>query len=83
MEDTHTPYKLTTTLTGTDKYIFVNRAGSKVTEYTLGQLAHLVLTENNEIPYAAAEFESALAIVVIQPYGLISVSSAVLELFQH
>ena len=54
-----------------------------MTEYTLGQLAHLVLTENNEIPYAAAEFESALAIVVIQPYGLISVSSAVPDLFQH
>lgn len=65
MEGTLTPCKLAAILPGNDTYIFVNRAGLKVAEYTPGQLAHLVVTENSEILDTGAEFESALANIVI------------------
>ena len=64
MEGTLTPCKLAAILPGNDAYIFVNRAGLKVAEYTPGQLAHLVVTENSEILDTGAEFESALANIV-------------------
>ena len=64
MEGTLTPCRLAAILPGNDTYVFVNRAGLKVAEYTPGQLAHLVITENSEILDTGAEFESALANIV-------------------
>ena len=32
-----------------DKFIFANRAGIKVGEYTRSQLSHMIVTENSEI----------------------------------
>ena len=45
-------------------YIFANRAGLKVAEYTASQLAHMIVTENSEILDTGAEFESVLATIV-------------------
>ncbi len=64
MEGTLTPCKLVAIIPGNDNYIFANRAGLKVAEYTGGQLAHMIVTENSEILDTGAEFESALATVV-------------------
>ncbi len=64
MEGTQTPCKLVAVMASTDNYIFANRAGIKVAEYSTGQLAHLIVTENSEILDTGAEFESALATVV-------------------
>ena len=64
MEGTLTPCKLVAVISAADKYIFANRAGLKVAEYTASQLAHMIVTENSEILDTGAEFESALASVV-------------------
>ncbi len=64
MEGTLTPCKLVAIIGGSDKYIFANRAGIKVGEYTSFQLANMIITENSEILDTGAEFESALATVV-------------------
>ncbi len=64
MEGTLTPCKLVAIITANKTYIFANRAGLKVAEYTASQLAHMIVTENSEILDTGAEFESALATVV-------------------
>ena len=64
MEGTQTPCKLVAIIASNQTYIFANRAGLKVAEYTASQLAHLIVTENSEILDTGAEFESALAAVV-------------------
>jgi len=65
MEGTLTPCKLAAILPGNSKYVFVNRAGIKIAEYTPGQLSHLLVTENSEILDTGTEFESVLASVVM------------------
>ena len=64
MEGTLTPCKLVAIIAAADKYIFANRAGIKVAEYTSGQLAQMIVTENSEILDTGAEFESVLSQVV-------------------
>jgi len=64
MEGTLTPCKLVAIIAASDKYIFANRAGIKVAEYTSSQLAHMIVTENSEILDTGAEFEGVLASVV-------------------
>ena len=64
MEGTLTPCKLVAIIPANETYIFANRAGLKVAEYTASQLAHMIVTENSEILDTGAEFESALATVV-------------------
>jgi hypothetical protein len=64
MEGTLTPCKLVAIIAANDTYIFANRAGLKVADYTGSQLAHMIVTENSEILDTGAEFESALATVV-------------------
>ncbi|MBL6690352.1 MAG: DUF1631 family protein [Pseudomonadales bacterium] len=64
MEGTLTPCKLVAIIPANKTYIFANRAGLKVAEYTASQLAHMIVTENSEILDTGAEFESALATVV-------------------
>ncbi len=65
MEGTLTPCRLVAFIPAADKYIFANRAGIKVAEYTGGQLSHLIVTENSEILDTGAEFENVLASVVM------------------
>lgn len=64
MEGTLTPCRLVAIIPGADKYIFANRAGIKVGEYTGGQLSHMIVTENSEILDTGAEFANVLASVV-------------------
>lgn len=64
MEGTLTPCKLVAIIGATKTYIFANRAGLKVAEYTGSELARMIVTENSEILDTGAEFESALATVV-------------------
>ena len=64
MEGIQTPCKLVAIIASNQTYIFANRAGLKVAEYTASQLAHRIVTENSEILDTGAEFESALATIV-------------------
>lgn len=64
MEGTLTPCRLVAIIPGNDKYIFANRAGIKVAEFTGSQLAGMIITENSEILDTGAEFENVLASVV-------------------
>lgn len=64
MEGTRTPCKLVAVIAFSQTYIFANRAGLKVAEYTASQLAHMIVTENSEILDTRAEFENALAAIV-------------------
>jgi hypothetical protein len=64
MEGTQTPCKLVGVVSAADKYIFANRAGIKVAEYTASQLSQMIVTENSEILDTGAEFEQVLANVV-------------------
>jgi hypothetical protein len=64
MEGTLTPCKLVAIIPANQTYIFANRAGLKIAEYSASQLAHMIVTENSEILDTGAEFESALANVV-------------------
>ncbi|MEX0943766.1 MAG: DUF1631 family protein [Pseudomonadales bacterium] len=64
MEGTLTPCRLVAIIPASDKYIFANRGGIKVAEYTGGQLSHMIVTENSEILDTGAEFQSVLASVV-------------------
>ena len=64
MEGTLTPCKLVAVVSANNTYIFANRAGLKVAQYTGSQLAHMIVTENSEILDTGAEFENALATVV-------------------
>lgn len=64
MEGTQTPCKLVAVVSASDKFIFANRAGIKVAEYTASQLSHMIVSENSEILDTGAEFENVLATVV-------------------
>ncbi|MCB1645569.1 MAG: DUF1631 family protein [Pseudomonadales bacterium] len=64
MEGTLTPCKLVAVIPAADKYIFANRAGLKVGEFTRGQLIQSLIAENSEILDTGAEFESVLSSVV-------------------
>ncbi|HKI73881.1 MAG TPA: DUF1631 family protein, partial [Pseudomonadales bacterium] len=64
MEGTLTPCRLVAIIPGANKFIFANRAGIKVAEYTGGQLSHMIITENSEILDTGAEFANVLASVV-------------------
>ena len=64
MEGTQTPCKLVAVVSAAEKFIFANRAGIKVAEYTTSQLSHMIVTENSEILDTGAEFENVLATVV-------------------
>lgn len=64
MEGTLTPCRLVAIIPASDKYIFANRSGIKVAEFTGGQLSHMIVTENSEILDTGAEFQSVLASVV-------------------
>lgn len=64
MQGTLTPCKLVARIPANDKYIFANRAGIKVAEYTSSQLAHMIVMENSEILDTGEEFEGVLASVV-------------------
>ena len=64
IEGTVMPCKLVAIIPATETYIFANRAGLKVAEYTASQLAHMIVTENSEILDTGAEFESAMANIV-------------------
>jgi hypothetical protein len=64
MEGTLTPCKLVAIIPGSDKYIFANRAGIKVADYSSGQLSQMIVTEMSEIIDTGAEFENVLANVV-------------------
>ncbi|MCZ6501654.1 MAG: DUF1631 family protein [Gammaproteobacteria bacterium] len=63
MEGILTPCRLVAILPD-GKYIFANRAGVKIAEYTMNQLSNLIVTENSEILDTGAEFEAVLANVV-------------------
>jgi len=65
MKEVLTPCKLAAYIKATDTYVFVNRSGMKVAEYTSAQLAHLLVTENSEILDTGAEFEDVLKRVVV------------------
>lgn len=65
MKEVLTPCKLAAYIAATDTYVFVNRAGMKVAEYTSSQLSHLFVTENSEILDTGAEFENVLSKVVM------------------
>lgn len=65
MKEVLTPCKLAAYISATDTYVFVNRAGMKVAEYTSSQLSHLLVTENSEILDTGAEFQDVLAKVVM------------------
>ena len=64
MEGTLTPCKLVAIIPSTDTYIFTNRAGLKVGEFSHRQIIQMIIAENSEILDTGAEFESVLASVV-------------------
>ncbi len=65
MVGTLTPAKLVAIIPGNEKYIFANRAGIKVAEYTASQLSNMLVTENSEILDTGDEFENVLSSVVV------------------
>ncbi len=65
MVGTLTPAKLVAIIPGNETYIFANRAGIKVAEYTASQLSNMLITENSEILDTGDEFEQVLSDVVI------------------
>lgn len=65
MKEVLTPCKLAAYIPATDTYVFVNRAGMKVAEYTSSQLSHLLVSENSEILDTGHEFENVLQKVVM------------------
>jgi len=64
MEGTLTPCKLVAVIPATEKYIFANRNGLKVGEFTRRQLIHMLIAENSEILDTGAEFETVLSFIV-------------------
>jgi hypothetical protein len=65
MVGTLTPAKLVAIIPGNEKYIFANRAGIKVAEYSASQLSNMLITENSEILDTGDEFEQVLSDVVV------------------
>ena len=64
MEGVLTACRLVAIIPAVDKYIFANRAGIKVAEYTGSQLSNMIVTENSEILDTGAEFANVLSSVV-------------------
>ena len=64
MQGILTPCKLVAILPG-EKYVFANRSGVRIAEYTMRQLSNLIVTENSEILDTGTEFEHVLANVII------------------
>jgi hypothetical protein len=64
MEGTLTPCKLVAIIPATENYIFTNRNGLKVGQFTKGQLIQMLIAENSEILDTGAEFENVLSSVV-------------------
>ena len=64
MEGVLTPCRLVAVIPALDKYIFANRAGIKVAEYTGSQLSNMIVTENSEILDTGVEFANVLSSVV-------------------
>ncbi|MDB4150389.1 DUF1631 domain-containing protein [Pseudomonadales bacterium] len=64
MEGTLTPCRLVAVIAAADKYIFANRHGLKVGEFSKGQLIQMLIAENSEILDTGAEFENVLSSVV-------------------
>jgi len=63
---TLTPCKLVAIMPGEDKYIFANRAGVKVADYTARQLSNLLVSENSEILETGDEFEQVLSNIIME-----------------
>ncbi|GEM_PF-423073 len=64
MEGTLTPCKLVAIIPSSNTYIFTNRAGLKVGEFSHRQITQMIIAENSEILDTGAEFESVLASVI-------------------
>ena len=64
MEGTLTPCKLVAVIPATENYIFTNRKGLKVGQFTKGQLIQMLIAENSEILDTGAEFENVLSFVI-------------------
>lgn len=64
MEGTLTPCKLVAVIPATETYMFTNRKGLKVGQFTKGQLIHMLIAENSEILDTGAEFENVLSFIV-------------------
>ncbi|MBV1876294.1 MAG: DUF1631 domain-containing protein [Pseudomonadales bacterium] len=64
MEGTLTPCRLAAIIPGADKYIFTNRVGIKVADYSARQLSQMIVTENSEILDTGVEFENVLESVI-------------------
>jgi len=60
-----TACKLVAIMPGGDKYIFADRAGAKVAEYTARQLSSLLVSENSEIIETGDEFDKNLSSIII------------------
>lgn len=65
MVGTLTPCKLVAVMPGGERYIFANRAGIKVAEYSARQLSNLLITENSEILDTGDEFDRVLSNIII------------------
>ena len=64
MEGTLTECRLAAIIAGTGKYIFVNRAGIKVADFSANDLAQSFITEQSEVVDTGEEFNDVLASVV-------------------
>ncbi|XOV88091.1 MAG: DUF1631 family protein [Pseudomonadota bacterium] len=64
VENTLMACRLVAHIPASDKYIFANRAGIKVAEYSGSQLSNMIVTENSEILDTGAEFQNVLASIV-------------------
>ena len=60
-----TTCKLVAIIPGGDKYIFADRSGAKVAEYTARQLSSLLVSENSEIIETGDEFDKNLSSIII------------------
>ncbi len=59
-----TECRLAAIIAATDNYIFVNRSGAKVAEYSAHELVQSFITEQSEVVDTGAEFDDVLASVV-------------------
>ena len=64
MEGILTECRLAAIIAATDKYIFVNRSGAKIAEYTGSELIQSFISERSEVVDTGAEFEGVLASIV-------------------
>jgi hypothetical protein len=60
-----TACKLVAIIPGGDKYIFADRSGAKVAEYTARELSNLLVSENSEIIETGDEFDKNLSSIII------------------